>query len=120
MIGSVGQLCGSFFHIEATPEDGIPQLCLSAELGGPVCARKTVCCVARVQAGAADGTWVDKYVGRYFNCWQGNSQANLHAEHFLLQDAGLAAAVGALDDGQGRLLLYLTYQPCHHSGGHRR
>ena len=115
----MSQFCAAFYHIEPTPEDGIDEVCLSRECGGPSCPRKTVVCVARVQQ-TADGAWVDTFVSRYFNCWQGASETNLHAEHFLLADQDLAAAVSRLPEGAGRLLIYLTYQPCHHSGGHRR
>ena len=27
------------------------------------------------------------YVARYANCYQGNTDINIHAEHFLLKDA---------------------------------
>ena len=126
LLGTVAQFCAAFYHIEPTPEDGIAELCLSRECGGPVCPRKSVVCVARVQRAAAvgarasDDAWTDTFVGRYFNCWQGATESTVHAERFLLADAALGAAVAALPDGGGRLLLYLTYQPCHHSGGHRR
>jgi hypothetical protein len=59
-------------------------------------------------------------VARYSNCWQGRSEANVHAERFLLHDERLRKAIAALPDSGGTLVLYLTYQPCHHSGGHRR
>ena len=49
LLGSVEQFCASFFHIEPTPEGGIPEMCLSAALGGLPCPRKTVVCVARLQ-----------------------------------------------------------------------
>ncbi|EOD31111.1 hypothetical protein EMIHUDRAFT_434394 [Emiliania huxleyi CCMP1516] len=93
---------------------------------------------------AADARWSDLYIARYSNCWRGSSESNVHAEQFLLQDEDLRSAIAALasaatpgtiggdggdsggDGGGGgrrhrhRLLLYLTYQPCHHSGGHSR
>ena len=33
---------------------------------------------------------------------------------------GLRSAVDSLGSDGGRLVLYMTYQPCHHSGGHSR
>ena len=123
LLGSVGQLCAAFFHVEPTPEDGIAEVCLCAAEGGAVCPRKTVVCVARVQQRDGQDTcaWHDTYVARYSNCFQGGTEANLHAERFLVQDSQLERALTALpSDATCRLLLYMTYQPCHHSGGHRR
>ena len=160
VLGGFPQFCASFFHIEPTPEAGVGELCLGAACGELACPRKTVVGVARLQQqlepiGTEIPGWKDVYTARYFNCWQGGSEANLHAETFLLKDKGLQAAMAALPlqeagvdgaDGahgradatkgaadaapaggsatvapvRGRLLLYLTYQPCHHSGGHKK
>ena len=133
-LGSLAQICASFYHIEPTPEGGIEQLCLSAACGGLPCPRKTVVCVARLRAASdADATvhqppterWCsppaeDIYCARYSNCFKGSSEANLHAERFLISDAALLEAIDHLPRAGGTLTLYLTYQPCHHSGGHKR
>jgi len=113
-------------------------------------ARQTAACTAATASSAdasapaaSDARWSDLYIARYSNCWRGSSESNVHAEQFLLQDEDLRTAIAALasaatpgtigggdggdsggDGGGGgrrhRLLLYLTYQPCHHSGGHSR
>ena len=44
----------------------------------------------------------------------------MHAEKFLLSDPKLSAALNGMPQAGGRLILYLTYQPCHHSGGHKK
>jgi hypothetical protein len=85
---------------------------------------------------------------RYANCFRGNSEFNVHAEEFLLEDQALITALDGLEGAEhpklGRcsaseegveppkvlttaagpaaelaaeLTLFMTYQPCHHSGG---
>ena len=121
IIGTGDQFCASFFHIEPTPEGGIEEVCLSAACGGTTCPRKTVVGVARLHALDHDGNATEElYVARYSNCWKGSSEANVHAEVFLLSDASLSRALESLPESGGRLTFYLTYQPCHHSGGHSK
>ena len=131
LLGSLDQFCASFYHVEATPEGDMKALCLSTACGLRPCPRKTVVAVARVQR--VGGAHEDVYVARYSNCFKGSSESNVHAEHFMLSDAGLAHAIQAATAGSRggsggqrgqpaavRLTVYLTYQPCHHSGGHSR
>lgn len=113
LTGSPEQFCAAFYHIEDTPEAGQPEMCLCRR----PCPRKTVCLIARLQRASDDGGWREAYLARYVNCYRGSGTTNLHAEHFLTQDPQLDAAVRGLG-GPGRLTLYLTYQPCHKSGGH--
>ena len=120
LLGGTSQFCASFYHIEPTPEGGIPELCLNAACGQQPCPRKTVVLVARLQQQKADNSWTDVYVARYSNCFQGGTEANMHAEKFLLSDPKLSAALNGMPQAGGRLILYLTYQPCHHSGGHKK
>ena len=66
---------------------------------------------------------------RYANCFRGNSDFNVHAEEFLLTDKAFHSLIDELKEeyveahaegqqvGAVKLLLYMTYQPCHHSGG---
>ena len=73
--------------------------------------------VARV-LGAQSGA--DLYVARYANCFRGRSEWNVHAEEFMLTDPQLLALLRGADAGGDRagiLQLYMSYQPCHHSGG---
>ena len=128
------------------------------------CSKSQVAVIARL---VRDGETEPLYVARYANCFRGNTDANVHAEEFLLTDAAFLGVVANLaggeddagtgevcveaasgevegeqagdgEDGLGeheterkqtqtrtptrkpgavRLLLYMTYQPCHHSGG---
>jgi len=116
LLGGVDQFCAAFYHIEPTAEADEPELCLGAAAGCEPCPRKTVCCVARLLGGGGE----ELHVGRYVNCFRGHGTTNLHAEHFLTRDPVLERAVQSLSEGGGggRLVLYLTYQPCHNSGGH--
>jgi hypothetical protein len=134
LLGTSREFCAAFFHLEDTPEAGLAELCLR-EGGQGKCARKDVVCVARLQHNPADKAatagdktpaWRDIYVARYHNCFRGGTERNLHAENFLTRDEKLLAALQDLGDltddgailGTARLILYLTYQPCHNSGGH--
>lgn len=122
-LGSARQFCGAFWHIEATAEAGMSERCLNTGRGRK-CARKTVVVVARLQqrAAAKPGGWEDLHVARYHNC-QRRDGTRAHAETFLVADSRLRARIAALasDDAvhePSRLVLYMTYQPCHFSGGH--
>ncbi|KAL3914274.1 MAG: hypothetical protein SGPRY_007680 [Prymnesium sp.] len=112
LLGSLAQFCAAFYHIEPTVEAGLEELCLAPTR----CPRKSVACIARLQRRHASGSWEDAYVCRYHNCYQGSSEANVHAERFLCDDKVMQSAVESVRGG--RLVLYLTYQPCHFSGGH--
>ena len=98
------------------------------------CSKSQVVVVARLQRGSAEAPPL--YVARYANCYRGNTDLNVHAEEFMLTDELLEAKLAALPPpdevvgggggggtsgaggGDGvQLLLYMTYQPCHHSGG---
>ena len=88
---------------------------------------------AKVEAESTAGQVL--YVARYANCFRGNTDVNLHAEEFLLADEKLAEAIDTAIDtpstdestgtgesvdgsaGSLQIRLYMTYQPCHHSGG---
>ena len=131
LLGGVRQFCAAFWHIEPTTEAGLTERCLHAARGGTACARKTVVCVSRLQertpapsgAGSSAGSdsphrWRDLYTARYANCHREGAQ-NTHAERFMVGDAALAAVLARVV-APIRLIMYLTYQPCHYSGGHTR
>ncbi|KAL1526477.1 hypothetical protein AB1Y20_015187 [Prymnesium parvum] len=118
LLGGVAQFCAAFYHIEPTAEAGLAELCLARRQGLGACARKSVACVARLQRRAEGGAWEDVYTCRYSNCFRGGSRSNVHSEAFLAEDGAMERAVRGLAARGGRLVLYLTYQPCHHSGGH--
>lgn len=124
LLGNIRQYCGGFWHIEATAEVGLSEACLPvAGGGGRPCARKTVVIIARLQRACAEARgWRDIHVARYHNCHRRDG-TRAHAESFLVADRGMRALISALAGEAGprpaaRLLLHMTYQPCHHSGGH--
>ncbi|KAG8461017.1 hypothetical protein KFE25_003586 [Diacronema lutheri] len=116
LLGGAADFCASFFHVEASQEAGVGVACLNGEGSAGECARKSVAAVARLRGAAASAPPL--HVARYTNCFRGSSRANVHAEQFLMQDARLLAALPAA--AGGRLTIFLTYQPCHHSSGHDR
>lgn len=103
------QFCAGFFHVEASVEANARQVCLCY---GP-CYRKTVTCVARLHSRGRD-----TLVRIYSNCHRAAGPA-LHAENFVVLDAVLREQIRSCGEGD-ILVLYLTYQPCHFSGGHDR
>ena len=87
----------------------------------------SVVCIGRLEGRTSPDTpWTDLYTARYQNCYRGSERTNFHAEQFLLEDKQLSAAIAdpdmiaayAADGAERRVSLYLTYQPCHFSGGH--
>ena len=163
MLGDISQLCATFYHANSWEAD--VKLCLHwpadasgdrklpyHELTGQQkeavrrCSKSQVAVIARL---VREGQEEPLYVARYANCFRGNTDANVHAEEFLITDASflriitsLGEADGEVDDEAGgigdvcsevadgsaatssggkagavQLLLYMTYQPCHHSGG---
>ena len=107
LLGSSRAFCAAFYHVEPTPEGDIPQACLNLECGGSVCARKTVICVARVQASVAsdaagDDAFEDIYVARYsvsIRAWVHKLLA--HILHGRPSPDGMAARVGLPDEHRG-------------------
>jgi hypothetical protein len=138
LIGGAEQLCSGFYHANQWEADVI--LCLRsvpAELtrmredvekkkskedsvpsqrSGGDCSKAQVAIVARL-LDAAGGVL---YVARYANCFRGRSELNVHAEEFMLQDPGLEywlSSPARAPAPPAELELYMSYQPCHHSGG---
>jgi hypothetical protein len=105
LLGDASAFCAAFYHIEATPEAGLAEECLCAT----PCARKSVVCLAKLALGEEV-----LYLARYTNCHLASRA--VHAEFFLVHDEALlrAARPGAT------LTVFMTYQPCHLSGGHSR
>lgn len=98
------QFCGAFFHAKWCYEWDVKEtLCLVDRQ----CYRTVVFLVARLSEPGKN----HPYVARYMNCYRGRTDLNCHAEEFMLQDPTIQAAT------QGTLELFLTYQPCHLSGG---
>ena len=143
LLGSADQLCSGFYHANQWEADVI--LCLKSEpaelermrqdvlrrqeesapaqrssqsAGGPVevCSKAQVAIVARL----LDANGGVLYVARYANCFRGRSELNVHAENFMLADPALAYWLSSPSRAAApaaELELFISYQPCHHSGG---
>lgn len=119
LLGNAEQFCESFFHCKECPEAGewaLEPVCLRH---GDACRGKTVVAIARLVDHAAN-TIV--YQARYSNCFRGSPVVNDHAEEFMIRDTELRRAIDALENAPGKyeLIIWLTYQPCHHSSDNPR
>lgn len=101
----ITNLCDEFFHIDDTPEANIRSFCVGCN-----CIRKSVTCIAILSENEK----------KIYSCVYKNKMIEdgsaIHAEMFLIGDSFLRSK---LDKNQV-LTLYLTFQPCHFSGGHRK
>lgn len=121
LLGSAGDFCAAFFHVETCPEAGTACACLRGEGSRDECERKSVACVARLDVASTGADALPPlYVARYTNCYRGSTHDNVHAEQFALRDTALRATLDEPRAHGGTLTLFLTYQPCHHSSGHDR
>ena len=122
LLGSVGQICGGFYHTSPSVEAGNPKLCL----GEDVCRKAPTCVLlARVDDLFRDENGVETwskpvYEARYTNCYRGYS-SSVHAENFMMHDPALHAILTDLTTPREpytrRLTMFITQQPCHHSSG---
>lgn len=104
MSDDLQELCEGFLHVEKTPEANMAEFCLCRQ----TCARKTVSCCALIFN--AEKACVFKHIYRN----QKIGRKVVHAEQLALQDANFLRCIGALH----RIQFFLTYNPCHFSGGH--
>ena len=125
LMGRHGQICAVFYHSfpvwEANLHHGIcidPVECVVSH---------AVIAVGRLEFRASSTEpWRDCYTARYMNCYRGSERDNYHAEQFMLEDEELATSIATSpalsadspEGAGGRLSVFLTYQPCHFSGGH--
>lgn len=100
-----GQLCSGMFHAKAWREVGITdRLCIHKD--GPQKHHSVIYLIAvRKRNGARD------LVVRFRNCFKGHSNINIHPEEFMIDYMDKKLIKG------DRLIIYLKYQPCHHSCG---
>lgn len=99
-------LCDEFLHIDATPEAYITQHCVKS----PCCVRKSVTCVCIVKNDKNEKVYGKVYKNQVFT----SSFLARHAEMFFVSDPDLRQLL----THRQTITLYLTYQPCHFSGGH--
>jgi hypothetical protein len=135
LLGSLSQLCAAFYHGNSweagvkvclhwpADETGLAampfrQLSFDARDATRKCSKSQVVVVARLRVKRGDDEAQEIYVARYANCFRGNTDVNVHAEEFMLEDEQLAIHLAALtEEDHAELRMYMTYQPCHHSGG---
>ena len=97
--------CAAFFHIDASNEANIHKdVCLC---NSKTCIRKSVTCIATLSKNGEN-----KYKAVYQN--NEYSKMRIHAEILMIHDQNLRNVLVP----NACLTLYLTYQPCHFSGGH--
>lgn len=102
----ITNLCDEFLHIDSTPEADICEHCVACK-----CVRKSVTCLVCVRENDQE-----VYTNIYKNQGFKDYASAVHAEAFFINDAYLRTI---LRNNQV-ITLYLTYQPCHYSGGHFR
>lgn len=100
----IQQFCEAFLHIEETPEIGMNEFCIC----DIPCKKKTVTGIVLLYSKKNEKIFSKLYVNTKIK------NENVHAEQLLAQDQDI---IDRLDDCR-RILLYLTYNPCHYSGGH--
>lgn len=100
----VADLCYYFHHVSECPECETHESCLCCY---KTCTRKSVCCIADLVGDSRS------FHAIYKN--RRSKEKTLHAEQILTRCESLRAAIS--DCTQSRLTLYLTFQPCHYSGG---
>lgn len=118
----INNLCDEFLHIDETPEAHLKEKCVHVNqtclcIRTPVlcqksCMRKSVTCVCIVQDLNGDM----KYEKVYKNENVGDSSIARHAEMFFISDEQLRKE---LQPNQV-ITIFLTFQPCHYSGGHHK
>lgn len=109
LIGDRKRMCAAFFHGRWCSEIGVSTLCVLED--HQHCPKNVCVGVVRLLS----NTQKEKAVVRYTNCFQGSTHTNIHAEAFLVRDKQLRALLQRGDT----IVLYLSYQPCHHNGGGR-
>lgn len=101
----ITNICDEFLHIEGIPEANINECCICKSC----CIRKSVTCVAVVKNSNNHVTYSKVYKNHMND--DGNST---HAEMLFIFDADLRKQL----HNDSSICMYLTYQPCHFSGGH--
>ena len=106
-LGTLREYCEGYFHVEASVEACAHETCLICDIRS--CRRKTVTCIATLNApGLPERSF------KYSNARC--DRDTKHAEEFMCDDPILRAHLS--DYRKGGLVVYMTYQPCHYSGGH--
>lgn len=104
---NVSSFCNAYLHIECTPEANLKEFCFC-----PIkkCQRKTVTCTVRLQ----DDQENDILVKYFTNIYDREKKMMIHAEEIAMNDKDVISRVPDCKN----VIFYLTYNPCHFSGGH--
>ena len=109
---TLDEYCGGVFHLEESVEMSLPTTCLCE---GVQCLRKSVTCIVQlVDLKTGEQIFVSTYRNR-----KQFGNYTVHAEKLMIWDWNCLNAIRSSDDARV-MTLYLTYQPCHYSGGHTR
>ena len=108
------ELCTFYHHVTPCPEcPGIGEAfsCIAKE----ACTRKSVCCIAALRGDNGKLFWE----GMFVNAYEPGKRSRVHAEAQLVQCTSLHRAIRE-NPLASELRLWLTFQPCHYSGGNDR
>ncbi|XP_048578341.1 uncharacterized protein LOC125560604 [Nematostella vectensis] len=120
ILGTIGQFCEAMYHVKSNynlndQERSVKDGCLGSEqcsLGRYEYPKTAVALVMFQKKNASSKEWETKSVRRYTNCYDDGK----HAEDFFLSDI----IKNPLEDGEWRLTMYITMQPCNKSTGKTR
>ena len=104
---NVSSFCNAYLHIECTPEAKLKEFCFCSL---KKCHRKTVTCTVRLQ----DDQENDILVKYFTNIYDREKKMMIHAEELAINDEAILSSIPHCKN----VIFYLTYNPCHFSGGH--
>jgi hypothetical protein len=105
---NVSSFCNAFLHIEPTPEAGLKEFCLCS---AKKCYRKCIVCIIRLQNSKGD----DILEKVFKNNTNHDIKYTTHAEEMGMRDDEIVAHMPLTS----KMIFYITYNPCHFSGGHK-
>ena len=110
---TLDQFCAAFFHSSICYEWRNTRLCLNKH-SKCTSHNVTLCVVGYLLEQETKQILIEKL---YFNCFRGNTEKNIHAEEFFLQDEEMQNIIR--ENPNICLDFYITFQPCHFSAGGR-
>lgn len=133
---SLDWYCSSFLKIDDWYELKEETVCLCAIHGRKQCLRNNIQAIVHVTETTTAATTIagqkTLYLNHYSNSFRGHTESNVHAEENMIADKKLetvllrrpvlttAVTTGMANNSDLQVDLYITYQPCHHSGGGRK
>lgn len=110
LIDDKEEFCQGYFHVDKSFEWDQSEFCICRK----VCMKNTVRGVVHVTDELGDTIFLRKYQNEF----RGHTEENLHVEDIMIADETLSEVLE--DDPRGKKIvtLYISYQPCHHSGGY--